>query len=191
MWQFGGHHLAINATLVGGNIVLTPSLTGGQPIQYSVDGREVYQWQDENDRSFALINALDTEQQQQAILGDSYIDVVLGPGPDGKTIQPEGIQVSSLKADQQKLLLDLASVRVNMLSADDAAVKMAEVEANLAETWFAWYGPTTNGEAAYYRIQGPTIFIEYAPQSMGGAAINHIHAMFRDPTNDYGAGLLK
>ena len=191
MWQFGGHHLAINATLVGGNIVLTPSLTGGQPIQYSVDGREVHQWQDENDKAFALINALDAEQQKQAILGNSYVDLVLGPGQDGKTIQPEGIQVSSLNADQQKLLLDLVSVHVNMLSADDAAVKLAEVEANLAESWFAWYGPTTNGEASYYRIQGPTIFIEYSPQSMGGAAIDHIHAMFRDPTNDYGAGLLK
>ena len=191
LWQFGGHHLAINATIVGGTIALTPSLTGGQPIQFTVDGREVYLWQDENDKAFALINALDAEQQGQAILGDSYINVVLGPGEDGKTIQPEGLQVSTLTAEQQQLLLDLVRVRVGMLKADDAAVKMAEVEANLADTWFAWYGPTTNGEAAYYRIQGPTIFIEYSPQSMGGAAINHIHAMFRDPTNDYGAGLIK
>jgi len=190
MWQFGGHHLAINATIVGGAIVLTPSLTGGQPIQYSMDGRDVYLWNDENDKAFALINALDAEQQAQAILGDSYVDLVLGPGQDGKTIQPEGVQVATLNADQQQLLLDLVSVRVGMLREDDAAAKMAEVEANLADTWFAWYGPTTNGEAAYYRIQGPTIFIEYAPQSMGGSAINHIHAMFRDPTNDYGAGLL-
>jgi len=190
MWQFGGHHLAINATVVGGTIALTPSLTGGQPISYSSDGREVYQWKEENDGAFALINALDAEQQQQAILGDSYIDVVLGPGQDGKTIQPEGVQVSTLTADQQKLLLDLVSVRVGLLKEDDAAAKMAEVEANLADTWFAWYGPTTNGEAAYYRIQGPTIFIESSPKSMGGSAIDHIHAMFRDPINDYGAGLI-
>jgi len=189
MWQFGGHHLAINATVVGGTIALTPSLTGGQPIQYTVDGQEVYQWEEENDAAFALINALDADQQAQAILGDSYIQLVLGPGEDGKTIQPEGLQVSTLTAEQQQLLLDLIRVRVGMLKEDDAAVKMAEIEANLDETWFAWYGPTTNGEAAYYRIQGPTVFIEYSPQSMGGSAIDHIHAMFRDPTNDYGAGL--
>lgn len=189
MWQFGGHHLALNATIVGGTIVLTPSLTGGQPIKYTADGQEVFQWQEENDAAFALINALDADQQKQAILGDSYINLVLGPGEDGKTIQPEGIQVATLNADQQKLLLDLVRVRVGMLKEDDAAAKMAEVEANLADTWFAWYGPTTNGEAAYYRIQGPTLFIEYSPQSMGGSAVDHIHAMFRDPTNDYGAGL--
>ncbi|MCB0127574.1 MAG: DUF3500 domain-containing protein, partial [Caldilineaceae bacterium] len=81
-------------------------------------------------------------------------------------------------------------VRVGMLEEDDANAKMAEIEANLAETWFAWYGSTTNGDAAYYRIQGPTVFIEYSPQSMGGSAIDHIHAMFRDPTNDYGMGLI-
>ncbi len=190
MWQFGGHHLAINATIVGGNIVLTPSLTGGQPIKFTLDGKEVYLWQAENDNAFALINALDADQQKQAILGSSYVNLALGPGEDGKTIQPEGIKVSSLNADQQKLLLDLVRVRVGLLSEDDTAVKMAEIEANLAETWFAWYGPTTDGEAAYYRIQGPTLFLEYSPQSMGGAAIDHIHAMLRDPINDYGAALI-
>lgn len=189
MWQFGGHHLAINATVVGGTIALTPSLTGGQPIKYTANGEEVYQWLEENEAAFALINALDADQQKQAILSDSYINLVLGPGEDGKTIAPEGLQVSSFTAEQQALLLDLIRVRVGMLKEDDAAAKMAEVEANLADTWFAWYGPTANGEAAYYRIQGPTLLIEYSPQSMGGSAIDHIHAMFRDPTNDYGAGL--
>lgn len=189
MWQFGGHHLAINATVVGGTIMLTPSLTGGQPIQYTIDGREVYQWEEENDGAFSLINALDADQQKQAILGDSYINLVLGPGEDGKTIQPEGLQVSNMTDEQQQRLLDLIRVRVGMLKEDDANAKMAEIEANLDQTWFTWYGPTTNGAPAYYRIQGPTLFIEYSPQSMGGSAIDHIHAMFRDPTNDYGMGL--
>ena len=52
-----------------------------------------------------------------------------------------------------------------------------------ADTYFAWSGPTTNGSAAYFRIQGPTLVIEYAPQ--GG--VDHIHTIYRDPTNDYGA----
>jgi hypothetical protein len=39
---------------------------------------------------------------------------------------------------------------------------------------------------AYYRIQGPTLVIEYAPQTLGGDPTNHIHTMYRDPTNDYG-----
>jgi hypothetical protein len=63
---------------------------------------------------------------------------------------------------------------------------MAEIKAKLADTWFAWSGPTTNGTAAYYRIQGPTLVIEYAPQQMGGDPTMHIHTIYRDPTNDYG-----
>jgi len=47
----------------------------------------------------------------------------------------------------------------------------------------AWSGPTTNGSAAYFRIQGPTLVIEYAPQG----SVDHIHTIYRDPTNDYGA----
>jgi hypothetical protein len=40
---------------------------------------------------------------------------------------------------------------------------------------------------AYYRIQGPTVIIEYAPQQ---GDVDHIHTIYRDPTNDYGAGLV-
>jgi hypothetical protein len=32
--QFGGHHLAINATVVGPNVTPSPSLTGGQPLKF-------------------------------------------------------------------------------------------------------------------------------------------------------------
>jgi hypothetical protein len=39
---------------------------------------------------------------------------------------------------------------------------------------------------AYYRIQGPTVVIEYAPQPLGGDPTMHIHTIYRDPTNDYG-----
>jgi hypothetical protein len=42
MLQFGGHHLAINATVVGPHVALSPSLTGGQPLKFLSDGRPVY-----------------------------------------------------------------------------------------------------------------------------------------------------
>ena len=71
-----------------------------------------------------------------------------------------------------------------------AAARMAEIKAGLGETWFAWSGPTEaapgkNG-ASYYRIQGPNLVIEYAPQGAGGAPSMHIHTIYRDPMNDYG-----
>ena len=186
MLQFGGHHLALNITMVGREGILTPSLTAAQPAKYTVDGATVRPLGAENDKAFALINALDEGQRKQAILNYKVADLVLGPGQDGKTIQPEGIKCSAMNAGQQAMLLDLAGEWAGIINEQAAAVRMAEIKANLAGTWFAWSGPTTNGMPAYYRIQGPTLVIEYAPQPLGGDPTMHIHTIYRDPTNDYG-----
>jgi hypothetical protein len=186
MLQFGGHHLALNITMVGREGVLTPSHTAAQPAKYTVDGKTVRPLGAENDKAFTLINALDEGQRKQAILNYKVADLVLGPGQDGKTIQPEGIKCSAMNASQREMLLDLAGEWAGIVHDQAAAVRMADIKANLAETWFAWSGPTTNGMPAYYRIQGPTVVIEYAPQPLGGDPTMHIHTIYRDPTNDYG-----
>ena len=186
MLQFGGHHLALNITMAGREGILTPSHTAAQPAKYTVEGKTVRPLGAENDKAFALINALDEAQRKQAILNYKVADLVLGPGQDGKTIQPEGIKGGAMNANQQAMLLDLAGEWAGIINEQAAASRMAELKRNLAETWFAWSGPTTNGTPAYYRIQGPTVVIEYAPQPLGGDPTMHIHTMYRDPTNDYG-----
>jgi hypothetical protein len=185
--QFGGHHLAINVTVVGTANVLTPSLPATQPARYVLNGQTIRPLGGENDKGFALINALDAAQQKQAILSYDVKDLVLGPGADGKVIQPEGIVASAMNASQQALLLDVVHEWVGILNDEAASAKMAEIKGNLARTYFAWSGPTTNGSVAYYRIQGPTVVIEYAPQQ---GDLQHIHTIYRDPTNDYGARLV-
>jgi hypothetical protein len=186
MLQFGGHHLALNITMVGRDGILTPSHTAAQPAKYTVDGKTVRPLGAENDKAFALINALDEGQRKHAILNYKVADLVLGPGKDGKTIQPEGIQCSAMNASQQAMLLDLVAEWAGIVHEQAAAVRMAEIKENMSATWFAWSGPTTNGMPAYYRIQGPTLVIEYAPQPLGGDPTMHIHTIYRDPTNDYG-----
>jgi hypothetical protein len=186
MLQFGGHHLALNITIAGPDGILTPSLTAAQPAKYTVDGKTVRPLGAENDKAFALINALNEEQRKQAILNYKVADLVLGPRHDGKTIQPEGIKCSAMNASQQTMLLELVGEWAGIVHEQAAAERMKEIKANLPETWFAWSGPTTNGMPAYYRIQGPTLVIEYAPQPLGGDPTMHIHTIYRDPTNDYG-----
>jgi hypothetical protein len=186
MLQFGGHHLALNITMVGREGILTPSLTAAQPAKYTLAGKTVRPLGAENDKAFALINALDEGQRKQAILTYKVADLVLGPGQDGKTIQPEGLKASTMNAAQQAMLFDLMSEWVDIVNEQSATARMAEIKANIADTWFAWSGPTTNGMPAYYRIQGPTLVIEYAPQPLGGDPTMHIHTIYRDPTNDYG-----
>lgn len=185
--QFGGHHLAINATLKGTNGVLTPSLVATQPASYQRDGRTIRPMGREQDLSLQLVNALDATQRSQAILGSRFRDLVLGPGKDGVALVPEGVKASTFTAGQRDLLLQLIRQWAGIVHPAAAEARMAEIEARLPETWFAWSGPTAPGSAAYFRIQGPTLVIEYAPQQMGGSPGNHIHSIYRDPSNEYGA----
>jgi hypothetical protein len=115
---------------------------------------------------------------------------VLGPGQDGKTIQPEGLKASTMNERQRAMLLDLISEWTGIVHESAAAARMAEMKADIAETWFSWSGPTTGSPGtnvtAYYRIQGPHLVIEYAPQRLGGDPSMHVHTMYRDPTDDYG-----
>jgi len=186
MLQFGGHHLALNVTISGTSGVLTPSLTAAQPATFTREGKTVRPLGKENDIAFQLVATLDPAQRGAAILGSSFRDLVLGPGQDGRTIAPEGVKASTFTAAQKALLMDLVAEWVGIASDDAAKVKMDEVRSNLDATWFAWSGPTAPGSAAYFRIQGPTLVIEYAPQNLGGTPQNHIHTIYRDPTNDYG-----
>jgi len=190
MLQFGGHHLALNITIAGERGILTPTLTGAQPALYVSNGKTVRPLGQESDKAFALLNALNETQRKQAILTYRVADLVLGPGQDGKTIQPEGLKSSAMNEQQRAMLIDLISEWTGIVHESAAAARMAEIKADIGETWFAWSGPTTvsagrNG-TAYYRIQGPKLVIEYAPQELGGDPSMHIHTMYRDPTNDYG-----
>jgi hypothetical protein len=182
MVQFGGHHLGLNVTVVGKETTLTPTHTGTQPDAFTRDGKTVRPLGPENDLAFKLVNLLDAGQQKQAVLGAKPRNLALGPGQDGKTIRPEGLKCAGLTEEQRTTLLDLIGAWVHILPDDAAARRMAALKAKIDETYFAWYGPTAKGSAAYYRIQGPTLLIEYAPQ--GGTG--HIHTVIRDPSNDYG-----
>jgi hypothetical protein len=188
MVQFGGHHLGLNVTVIGKHFVLTPTHTGAQPSLFQRDSKDVRPLGVENDSAFKLVNALDEKQRAQAILAARpQQELLLGPGRDGKKIEPEGIKGSALTAEQQAMLLEVIGAWVHIAEPEAAAARLAEIKGKIGETYFAWKGPTTKGSAVYFRVQGPTVVIEYAPQ--GNA--DHIHTVVRNPNDDYGAGLLK
>ncbi len=195
MLQYGGHHLALNITIAGNRGVLTPTLTGAQPALYTLNGKTVRPLGQESDKAVALLGSLDTSERAHAILDYRVADLVLGPGQDGKTIRPEGLKASAMDEKQRAQLLDLISEWVDIVDERSAQARMAEIKADLDETWFAWSGPTTvkpgQNITAYYRIQGPKLVIEYAPQRLGGDLSMHVHTMYRDPTNDYDRSLAK
>jgi hypothetical protein len=155
--QFGGHHLGINMTFAGARATLAPTHTGAQPATYTVESRSVRPLGDENDKAFALMAALDTSQRNQAILGSTMSDLVLGPGRDGRAIQPEGVRASALSPSQQTMLVDLVREWVGIANDAFATPKMDEIRANLPQTYFAWSGPTTPGSQAARRISASRV----------------------------------
>jgi hypothetical protein len=188
MVQFGGHHLGVNVTVIGEQVVLAPTHTGAQPARFQRGDAEVRPLGREYDTALELINSLDEKQRAEAIIGQRpQAELLLGPGRDGKTIEPKGIKGSALTAQQRGLLLEVIGAWVNTVEPDAAAAWMAEIKAKIGDTHFAWSGPVEKGKAAYFRVQGPAVIIEYAPQ--GG--IDHIHTVIRNPQDDYGAGLIK
>lgn len=191
MLQFGGHHLAFNITVVGNSMTISPSLTGGQPIDFTVDGRVVRQLSEEEDKSFELIESFTPDQLKQTLLGDRYTNMRYGPGEEGAEPKEEGINAAALQPNQQKLLLQLIGERMSLMKQPFAKARMSQIKSDLGKTWLSWYGEMKKGGAATFRIQGPTILMEYSPQRLGGDPTNHIHAMYRDPTNDYGVKLVK
>lgn len=189
MVQFGGHHLGVNVTVIGKHFVLTPTHTGTQPAIFKRDGKDVRPLGQENDTGFKLVNALDEKQRPKAVLADkAQGDLLLGPGRDGrKAPAPEGIKGADLTAEQQAMLLDVIAAWVDITEPATAKARMEEIKGKIGETYFSWKGPTARGSAAYFRVQGPTVWIEYAPQ----VGTDHIHTVIRNPQDDYGAGVLK
>src|SRR5262249_53151070 len=151
--------------------------TGAQPSLYTVNGKTVRPLGQESDKAVALLNALDENQKKQAILSFRLADLVLGPGQDGKTIQPEGLKASAMNEKQRAMLLDVISEWAGIVHESAATARMAELKAEINDTWFAWSGPVdlTPGKniSSYYRIQGPHVVIEYAPQRMGNDPSMH------------------
>jgi Protein of unknown function (DUF3500) len=169
--QFGGHHLGVNVVIRGEHGVMTPTMTGAQPALYTSKGRTIRPMGPENDKAFALLESLDESQRKKAILEYRVGNLVLGVGHDGETIEPEGLKASAMNEQQRTKLLDVISEWAGIINDTYAAERMAEIEAGLDETYFAWSGPTThepgkNG-SAYYRIQGPKLVIEFSPQGGG------------------------
>jgi Protein of unknown function (DUF3500) len=193
MLQFGGHHLALNITIAGSIGVLTPSLTGAQPALFKLNGQTIRPLGAESDKGLTFFQSLSDDQRKQAVLNYRVADLVLGPGQDGKKIAPEGLKASAMNDKQRAMLLDLIAEWAGIANETSAHARMEQMKSDINETWFAWSGATTADAGAnitaYYRIQGPHLVIEYAPQNDEPA--NHVHTIYRDPTNDYGASFAK
>jgi hypothetical protein len=99
---------------------------------------------------------------------------------------PHGILYGELNKEQQKIFTELLSIYIHRYTRLFAMDMMNEItSAGLNHLQFAWAGAEQPGlgNPHYYRIQGPTIIIEY-DNTQNNA--NHVHTVVRDLKNDFG-----
>ena len=187
-WQFGGHHLAINASLDRGRVVsLSPTHVGIEPARFAFEGHRLAPLADELADARALMRALPDESRARVLVADRPRDVYTGPGKDGFRPAAEGGSVAEWPDDARGMLLDIVSHWLRLQPEENALPRLAAIEAELDDTHFAWHGPIEGDGDVYYRIQGPTLIVEFSAGDGGDGG--HYHTIYRDPTNEYGGAL--
>lgn len=187
--QVDGHHLGMNISLAGDNYSLSPSFIGTQPEGFQLGKSEFRPLRGETDFAYELIASLSDDQKRQAIASPQRSNLRTGPGQDWVLPEPEGIVCDQLTDDQRERLRQLVSQWIDLHPETFAQARMAQLDKEWDQTRLTWYGETINRGAMSYRIQGPSLVIEYACQSMGGNPLDHLHSMYRDPTNEYAGHL--
>lgn len=191
-WRIEGHHLSINFNLMSAqDVSVTPTFLGSNPGRYPQGELEGTWVQDaEFTLALALAQSLTDAQWQQAHIGDDpFGEIQATPGKAARDVAgPAGLSATDLSEPQQARLKALIAAYVGVVSSDLGAPYTALIEAEWDALHFAWAGGREAGDPFYYRVQGPRVLIEYDNSRDGG---NHVHAVWRDPKNDFGEDALR
>ena len=193
-WRLEGHHVSFNFSMKDKKLVSgTPGFLGANPAvvrEGPQKGTEVLK--EETDKGFALLHTLTKEQLAKATVDTlAPNEIITFISRKAMIDNPKGILYSEMTTKQQEQFLELIDLYVHRYTKLFADEMLKEIQqAGLNKLRFAWAGYTEPeiNKACYYRIQGPTIIIEY-DNSQNNA--NHIHSVVRDLKNDFGDLLLE
>ena len=190
-WRFEGHHLSLNFSSSRGLFACTPAFYGANPARVP-GGRPRTGWRllaAEEDLARRLVSSLSPEQRQRAVVSrEAPSDIILSSGRKNPPAI-EGLPASEMTAPQRELLSALVAEYVRNVRRDVAETKWKEIEAvRPGDLRFVWAGGILPGQGHYYRIQAPKFAIEY-DNTQNRA--NHIHSVWRDFEDDFGADLLR
>jgi fructose-1,6-bisphosphatase/inositol monophosphatase family enzyme len=211
-WQIDGHHLCVNALVMDGRVVMTPTFMGAEPRrvrQGALAGISLFD--PEEALGLDLIRSFDMTKRARATIHPSLHPDEISPRLqnmfDGRMqagafhdnlVAPyQGVAGHDMTDAQRRVLLSLAGTYVGWTADAHVPVKMTEVASHLDDTWFSWYGGTGDDSPFYYRVHSPVILIEF-DHHPGVAFDNevptrhHVHTVVRTPNGgDYGADLLR
>jgi hypothetical protein len=191
-WRWEGHHTSLNFTVVKGTLLATsPSFMGTNPAevrQGPLKGRRVLGA--EEDLARGLLMSFD-EEQRKVIVHDPQApaDILTAAQPKVEPLAAAGLPASAFSPKQKAMLRRLLNEYAANMPPALAAARLARVEqAGFEKLHFAWAGGLRKGDPHYYRIQGPTVLIEY-DNTQNEA--NHAHSVWRDFDGDFGRDLIR
>ncbi|MBL9169549.1 MAG: DUF3500 domain-containing protein [Verrucomicrobiales bacterium] len=191
-WRVEGHHLALNFTIAKGDLVAaSPSFFGTNPADVLEGPRKGLRvLGKEEDLGRALFKALSAEQQKVALLSATAPkDIFTEAQRRVKPLAEAGLAFGKMKKEQQAMLRELVLEYVNRYRSEIAGQDLAKIEkAGWSKLRFAWAGGTEKFQGHYFRVQGPTFLLEYDNVQNNN---NHIHTVWRDFENDFGADVLQ
>jgi hypothetical protein len=170
---------------------MAPAFFGANPAQILSGPRKGLRTLGaEEDLARALVKSLDAEQRKTAVITtDAPRDVITGASRNVKALEPMGIAAAKMNAEQKKQLNELLKQYASRFRAEIAEVVLNKIQkAGEENLHFAWAGSIEPGEGHYYRIQSPDYLIEYDNTQ---DRANHIHSVWRDIKNDFGADILR
>lgn len=193
-WRLEGHHVSFHFSVKDKKLVSgTPGFLGANPAivrEGPAKGRQVLK--EETDMGFTLLKTFSGEALEKILINTvAPAEIITLMNRKAMIEHPSGILYAEMNKVQQQHFLQLISLyvhRFTKLFADDMLKEIQQ--AGLNNLRFAWAGntdPGVTGKPYYYRIQGPTIIIEY-DNSQNNA--NHIHTVLRDLKHDFGGDRL-
>ncbi|MDH5610260.1 MAG: DUF3500 domain-containing protein [Cyclobacteriaceae bacterium] len=191
-WRFEGHHISLSFVASRQAILSsTPSFFGSNPALVDMPGAVPTEaLRQETAAGFRLVNSLTSDQLARARFSESAPpEIISGNARKAGPLEPTGIAFRELTAAQKELFLQLLNVYLANYQAGFSESFRSKLErAGLDNLSFAWAGSLAPGRGHYYRIQGPTLLIEY--DNIQNKA-NHVHTVVRDLTNDFAEDLLQ
>lgn len=190
-YRVEGHHLSQNFTVVNGRVAGAPSFFGANPAEVRHGPRKgLRALADEEDLGRALLESLDGEQRQTAVVSPrAYPDILTAASRKAALEgRPSGLPAAKLDARQFERLAALLEEYAGNVPGDLAAARRERVRRAGRDLWFAWAGEAARGRPHYYRVQGPGFLVEY-DNTQNSA--NHIHSVWREFEGDFGLDLLE
>lgn len=190
-WRVEGHHLSMNFTMNGTQVVSsTPCFFGANPAEVKTGpnkGKRILP--EAEDFARELFKSLDADQKKLAFQDKHFGE----PGAlmkSPKVDKAVGVAAAKMTKDQKETLVKLLKSYTGRMPPDVAAQEMKQVnDGGIDKVHFAFSGSADGaGKGFTYHVQGPTFLVEFlnVQADSGKNPANHIHSCWRRIKGDFG-----